>query len=179
MLRGLGSLYVSQMITLLPSYVAWKRRRGDVSHKAVGTVKKAEEMEFPVKLNEIVRVLVKRPAINRTKKDKEKANEILLVSNIELDGEKYVKFDVFVNDKDKVPTATPADSEFAGSFAQIPHGRTDKRMMMTSGVRFGLNELLEDIKAEDDEYILVTLVPRSGCDDVTVSEIKIGLVPIV
>nr|GEX91473.1 polyphenol oxidase I, chloroplastic-like [Tanacetum cinerariifolium] len=174
MLRGLGSLYLSQMITLLPSALCVS-----ITDKAVRTVKKAEEMEFPLKLNEIVRVLVKRPATNRTKKDKEKANEILLVSNIKFDGEKYVKFDVFVNDKDKVPTTTPADSEFAGSFAQIPHGRTDKRMMMTSGLRFGLNELLEDIKAEDDEYILVTLVPRSGCDDVTVSEIKIELVPIV
>ncbi|KAL4554156.1 hypothetical protein LXL04_039718 [Taraxacum kok-saghyz] len=106
----------------------------------------------------------------------EKANEILLVNGVRFDGEKFVKFDVFVNDKDNGTETTPRYSEFAGSFAQIPHGKTDK-MMMTSEVRFGLTELLEDMKAEDDEYVLVTLVPRSGRDDLTVAEIKIELVP--
>ncbi|CAI9303877.1 unnamed protein product [Lactuca saligna] len=154
------------------------RKDSKFGDKSIGIEKKVWEVEFPVKLNKTVKVLVKRPAVNRTKEDKQKANEILLVNGVRFDGEKYVKFDVFVNDIDNGTETTPADSEFAGSFAQLPHGKTD-RMMMMSGVRFGLTELLEDIKAEDDEYVLVKLVPRTGCDDVTVSEIKIELVPVV
>ncbi|KAI3497202.1 hypothetical protein L1887_39638 [Cichorium endivia] len=45
-------------------------------------VKKVEDVEFPVKLDETVKVLVKRPAVNRTKEDKDKATEILLVNGV-------------------------------------------------------------------------------------------------
>ncbi|KAI3702735.1 hypothetical protein L6452_28487 [Arctium lappa] len=147
-----------------------------VQAESAGTVK---DVEFPVKLNQTVKVLVKRPAVNRTKQDKENATEVLMVNGIRFDGEKFVKFDVFVNDKDNVPEITAADSEFAGSFAQLPHSRSSEKMMMMSGARFGITELLEDLKAEDDEYVLVSLVPKMGCEDVTISEIKIELVPIV
>ena len=42
---------------------------------------------------------------------------------------------------------------------------------MKSGAVCGITELLEDLKAEDDEYVLVTLVPKGGTEDVTISEI--------
>ncbi|KVF93361.1 Polyphenol oxidase, central domain-containing protein [Cynara cardunculus var. scolymus] len=90
--------------------------------------------------------------------------------------EKFVKFDVFVNDLDDGTPCSPQDSEFAGSFSQVAHLRGHK-MLMTSGVKFGLNELLDDIETEADEYILLTLVPRDGCQEVTIGEIKIELVP--
>lgn len=135
-----------------------------------------EETKFPVKLDQIVKVLVKRPTKNRSKEDKKKAYELLYINDIKLDGEKFVKFDVFVNDLDDGTPCSPLDSEFAGSFSQLAHLRGHK-MLMSSGATFGLNELLDDVEAESDEYILVTLVPRVGCKDVTVGVIKVELVP--
>ncbi|KAJ9560931.1 hypothetical protein OSB04_006091 [Centaurea solstitialis] len=165
-----------------PSPLPWLRSRpvgrnlnANVAAKSFGTVKKVEETTFPVKLDKTVKVLVKRPATNRSKEDKRKAYELLRVNGIKLDGEKFVKFDVFVNDLDDGTPSTPSDSEFAGSFSQLAHLHGHK-MLMTSGATFGLNELLEDIKAESDEYILVTLEPKEGCEDVTVAEIKVELV---
>ncbi|GJV08032.1 polyphenol oxidase I, chloroplastic-like protein [Tanacetum coccineum] len=66
-------------------------------------------------------------------------------------------------------------SEFAGIFAQLPHNHSIK-MMMRSRARFELNELLEEIEAEDDEFVLVKIVPKAGCEDVSISEIKIELI---
>ncbi|KAI3769406.1 hypothetical protein L6452_00508 [Arctium lappa] len=166
-----------------PSPLPWLKSRpigrnknSNVVPKSFGNVKKVEETKFPVKLDKIVKVLVKRPTINRSKEDKKKAYELLYVNDIKLDGEKFVKFDVFVNDVDDGTPCSPLDSEFAGSFSQLAHYHGNK-MLMSSGVTFGLNELLDDIQAESDEYILVTLVPRTGCEDVTVGVIKVELVP--
>ncbi|GKA76065.1 putative domain, di-copper centre, polyphenol oxidase, partial [Tanacetum coccineum] len=51
-------------------------------------------------------------------------------------------------------------------------------MLMPSAARFGLNELLDDTNTEDEEYVLVALVARAGCEDLTVTGIEIKLVPI-
>ncbi|KAI3769405.1 hypothetical protein L6452_00507 [Arctium lappa] len=164
-----------------PSPLPWlgsrpvgRNKNSNVAENLIGTVKKVEEVKFPVKLDQTVKVLVKRPARNRSKQDKKKAYELLYINDIKLDGEKFVKFDVFVNDLDDGTPSTPTDSEFAGSFSQLAHLHGHK-MLMRSGATFGLNELLEDIQAENDEYILVTLVPKEGCEDVTVGEIKVKL----
>ncbi|XP_071686818.1 polyphenol oxidase, chloroplastic-like [Rutidosis leptorrhynchoides] len=144
-------------------------------------VKTVDRIKFPAKLEmevPILSVKVKRPAVNRTPADKEKSNEILFINGIRFNSNKFVKFDVFVNDNlkdDKL--STPCDVEFAGTFAQVPHG-DKRRMFMYSGARFGLDELLEDTKTEDEEYAIVNLVSRAGCDDLTVSGIEIKLVPI-
>nr|4Z12_A Chain A, Aurone synthase [Coreopsis grandiflora]4Z12_B Chain B, Aurone synthase [Coreopsis grandiflora]4Z13_A Chain A, Aurone synthase [Coreopsis grandiflora]4Z13_B Chain B, Aurone synthase [Coreopsis grandiflora]4Z14_A Chain A, Aurone synthase [Coreopsis grandiflora]4Z14_B Chain B, Aurone synthase [Coreopsis grandiflora]4Z14_C Chain C, Aurone synthase [Coreopsis grandiflora]4Z14_D Chain D, Aurone synthase [Coreopsis grandiflora]4Z14_E Chain E, Aurone synthase [Coreopsis grandiflora]4Z1 len=154
------------------------QRRKSAQVATTGDVKTVEQTKFPVRLNQIFKVRVKRPAVNRTEEEKDQANEVLLIKKIKYDSGKFVKFDVFVNDKlkDGVFT-TPCDPEYAGGFAQIPHN--DKRsMVMTSTARFGLNELLEDTNTEGEEYATVTLVPRTGCEDLTVGEIKIELVPI-
>nr|AGK88243.1 polyphenol oxidase [Cynara cardunculus var. scolymus] len=175
----MGYDYERSSVPWLQSRPVAHAKRSKAAAQSVGTVKKVEDVEFPVKLDQVVKVLVKRPATNRTKEDKEKAHEILLLNGIKFDGEKFVKFDVFVNDVDDGIETTAAESEFAGSFAQLPHGSHSEKMLMTSGARFGITELLEDIEAEDDEYVLVNLVPKIGCDDAIVSEIKIELVPIV
>nr|CCA94610.1 polyphenol oxidase precursor [Taraxacum officinale] len=154
-----------------------RTKKSNIALKSVGTVKQAQDSKFPLKLDKTTKVLVKRPATNRSKEDKENANEVLLIKGVVFNGEKFVKFDVFVNDKDDVTASTAEESEFAGSFAQLPHNHGDK-MLMTSSARFGLTELLEDIDAEDDESILVTLVPKVGCEEVTIGEIKVELVPI-
>ncbi|KAL7582647.1 hypothetical protein Lser_V15G45500 [Lactuca serriola] len=167
------------------SAIPWIRSRptahakgANVAAKSAGIVQKVEDIVFPLKLNKIVKVLVKRPATNRTKEEKEKANELLFVNGITFDAERFLKIDVFVNDVDDGIQTTAADSEFAGSFAQLPHNHGDK-MFMRSGAAFGITELLEDIEAEGDDSVVVTLVPRTGCDEVTIGEIKIQLVPIV
>ncbi|KAJ9551486.1 hypothetical protein OSB04_015531 [Centaurea solstitialis] len=96
---------------------------------------------------------------------------VLVVEGIEYDSEKYVKFDVYVNDEDDDDT-TPAQTEFAGSFAQLPHKHKGKMKSKTS-FKAGLTELLEDLEADDDETILVSLTPRSGGGNVTIEGIKI------
>ncbi|KAI3509707.1 hypothetical protein L1887_25220 [Cichorium endivia] len=152
-------------------------RKSKIAARSIGKVKLVQETKFPLKLDKIAKVLVKRPAVNRSKEDKEKANELLLIKGIRFNSEKFVKFDVFVNDQDDVSASSPEESEFAGSFSQLPHNHGDD-MLMTSAARFGLTELLEDVDAEDDESILVTLVPKIGCEDLTIGEIKVELVPI-
>ncbi|KAJ0507930.1 putative catechol oxidase [Helianthus annuus] len=154
------------------------QRRKSAQVASTVDVKTVEKTKFPVRLDKIVKVSVKRPAVNRSEEDKEKNNEVLLIKGIKYDSGKFVKFDVFVNDKLKEgEVTTPCDPEYAGGFAQIPHNAM-KSMFMTSSARFGLNELLEDTNTEGDEYAMVTLVPRTGCEDLTVGQIKIELVPI-
>lgn len=169
--------------------VAWRKSRPNKNTQskkstklapiANASVPKVENLKFPLGLDPILKVKVKRPAVNRTEAEKAKANEVLLINGIKFDGEKFVKFDVFVNDNVEDGTlTTPCDIEYAGGFSQVPHSGMNK-MFMTSAARFGLTELLEDTKTEGEEYAVVTLVGRAGYDDLTVDEIKIELVPIV
>ncbi|MFS7984087.1 putative catechol oxidase [Helianthus anomalus] len=145
---------------------------------STGDVPTVDQLKFPVSLENILKVRVKRPAVNRSKEDKATANEILLVNGIKFDSDKFVKFDVFVNDKVKDGVfTTPCDPEYAGGFAQIPHNDM-KKMSMSSAGRFGLTELLEDTNTEGEEYATVTLVPRVGCEDLTIDEISIKLIPL-
>ncbi|KAI7744338.1 hypothetical protein M8C21_024892 [Ambrosia artemisiifolia] len=123
-------------------------------------------MNSPMILNRTLKVRVRR---NATKN----LNETLLISGIKFDSSKFVKFDVFVNDKLKNGVEpTTSDPEYAGGFAQIPHGDANK-MSMSSGARFGLKELLEDTNTENEEYVTVKLVPKAGCEDLTIGNISI------
>ncbi|KAI3786458.1 hypothetical protein L1987_40151 [Smallanthus sonchifolius] len=150
------------------SQVAWTRE-----------VETVDRIRFPVRLNKILKVRVKRPDVSRTEAEKAEANEVLLIKRIKFDSGKFVKFDVFVNDKLKEgEVRTPCDPEYAGGFAQIPYNDM-KNMFMSSSARFGLNELLADTNTEGEEYATVTLVPRTGCHDLTIGEIKIELVSIL
>ncbi|KAK9056865.1 hypothetical protein SSX86_024229 [Deinandra increscens subsp. villosa] len=141
----------------------------------VDNVEMVDRIKFPVRLNKIRKFRVKRPAVNRSVEEKESENEMLLIKKIKYDSGNYVKFDVFVNDKlkDGVFT-TPCDPEYAGGFAQVPHGNR-KSMFMLSSARFGLTELFEDTNTDGEEYATVTLVPRTGCEDLTIGKIKIEL----
>ena len=40
-------------------------------------------------------------------------------------------------------------------------------------MRIAITELLEDLDADDDDSVIVTLVPRAGTDDVTIGGIEI------
>ncbi|MFS7984042.1 putative catechol oxidase [Helianthus anomalus] len=86
---------------------------------------------------------------------------------------KFVKFDVFINDNLKEGVvAMPCSPEYAGGFAQIPHGDVNK-MPISSATTFGLKELLQDTNMTDKEYATVTFVPRKGCEDLTIGQITI------
>lgn len=68
-------------------------------------------------------------------------------------------------------------TEFAETFVNVPHQHHHKlgKKVTKTSQRFGLNELLEDLGAEDDDNVLVTLVPRQGRGHVKIGSIKIAL----
>ncbi|KAK1439696.1 hypothetical protein QVD17_05516 [Tagetes erecta] len=135
-------------------------------------VQRVEQLKFPVSLDKIVKVRVQRPPINNLKMLLD--NEVLLLANIRFGCDKFVKFEVYVNDnlKDSV-LATPCGAEYVGAFAQIPH--FDKAIR-SYGARFGLKEVLEDTNSEREGFVTVTLVPKVGCEDLTIGEITIKFV---
>lgn len=124
---------------------------------------------FPVKLDKVIKVLVDRPKKSRSKKDKEHEEELLVIEGIEVDTGKFVRFDVFVNDEDDKPDEFDK-AEYAGSYSSVPHRNSTK---ITTKIRLGLTEILEDMDVDDDDQILVTLVPKAGGEDITIGGIKI------
>lgn len=125
--------------------------------------------DFPIALESTITVLVPRPNKGRSKAEKEDKEEVLVIEGIEHEVNQAVKFDVFVNDEDE---AGPDNTEFAGSYVTVPHGANKNEVIKTS-MKIGITELLEDVGADDDESVLVTLVPKTG--DVKVSGVKIVL----
>ncbi|MCL7045065.1 hypothetical protein MKW94_017734 [Papaver nudicaule] len=114
---------------------------------------------FPIILDKTVKLLVKRPkTTSRSKKEKEEKEEILVLNGIELSRGALVKFDVFINDEDEVG---PESSEFVGTFTNIPqnHGKDEN---FKTCLRLGITEILEDLDAEDDDDVLVTIIPRDS-----------------
>lgn len=146
-----------------------KVRKSKIASKAKAP-KATEASAFPVKLDSVVRVLVDRPKKSRSKKDKEKEEELLVIEGIEVDSSKFVRFDVFVNDEDDLPGEIIDSAEYAGGYSQVPHKNSVK---VKSKIRLGLRELLEDLDVEDDDKILVSLVPRAGGEDITIGGLKI------
>ncbi|CAA6667271.1 unnamed protein product [Spirodela intermedia] len=133
---------------------------------------------FPLTLSSVACITVKRPKISRRQADKDKEEEILVVDGIEFDRTNCVKFDVYVDDTD-AGEVKPDDSEFAGSFFNVPHGRGHKKKgkmeTMTTTLRLGITDLLEDLKLDDDDEILVTLIPRKGRGKVKIGGVRIEL----
>ncbi|TXG47345.1 hypothetical protein EZV62_026639 [Acer yangbiense] len=127
---------------------------------------------FPLVLDKVVSGLVRRPKKSRSKKEKEEEEEVLVIDNIEFERDAAVKFDVYVNDEDE--PIGPGNTEFAGSFVNVPHKHkhVGGKKMKTS-FRLGLTDLLEDLGAEDDDSVVVTLVPKYGKGLVTIGGIKI------
>uniref|UniRef100_A0A0E0KVG8 Polyphenol oxidase C-terminal domain-containing protein n=1 Tax=Oryza punctata TaxID=4537 RepID=A0A0E0KVG8_ORYPU len=121
-------------------------------------------------LDKIVRVAVTRPKMSRSRKEKDAEEEVLVIEGIEVpDHSTYVKFDVFVNAPESGDIAAATS---AGSVALTPHGVLHEERMRSSRktvARFGIGDLLDDIGADGDKTIVVSIVPRSGCDSVTVA----------
>ncbi|XP_073151721.1 polyphenol oxidase, chloroplastic-like [Henckelia pumila] len=126
---------------------------------------------LPAKLDKVLKVLVKRPKKRRSRKDKDEKEEILVIKGIELDRDVYAKFDVYINDEDDVVT-TPENTEFAGSFVNVPHKHKSSKKIKTT-FRLSITDILEELDAEDDEHVVVTLVPASAGESITIDGIKI------
>ncbi|MED6130684.1 hypothetical protein PIB30_002795 [Stylosanthes scabra] len=140
----------------------------------VGVARAAEEgVKFPLVLDSSVRVLVKRGKKGRSKREKEEEEEVLVVEGIEFERDMAVKFDVYVNDEDDDVESGPTKTEFAGSFVSVPHKHKHKKGKMKTQLRVGITELLEDLDAEDDEHVVVTLVPKIGTGHVTIGAVYI------
>ncbi|KAL5576783.1 hypothetical protein UlMin_018482 [Ulmus minor] len=131
------------------------------------------EVKFPIRLEKVISTTVARPRKSRSRKEKEEEEEVLVIDGIEFDRSVGVKFDVYVNDEDE---SGPEKSEFAGSFVSVPHGNKRGKTTLKTCLRLGITDLLEDVGAEDDESVVVTLVPKNGKGLVTISGIKIEFV---
>ncbi|KAF5198392.1 Polyphenol oxidase protein [Thalictrum thalictroides] len=130
-------------------------------------------------LDTTLRVRVPRPKTHRTKKEKDDQEEVLVIYGIEVKKDLYVKFDVFVNAVDET-TIGPEFREFAGTFVNMRSGvrivmnKNDVVTKKKTILKLGISELLEDLEADEDESIWVTLVPRGGtCINTTVDGVRI------
>ncbi|XP_008784903.1 polyphenol oxidase, chloroplastic-like [Phoenix dactylifera] len=131
-------------------------------------------------LDKSVTARIHRPRRQRTKKETEEEEEVLVVYGIGVKRDTYVKFDVFVNIIDET-MVSPRSREFAGSFSTgVRHGKRlvrdegDAVTKSKSNLKLGISELLQDLEADGDEYIWVTLVPRGGTGlDATVDGVRI------
>ncbi|KAF7081980.1 hypothetical protein CFC21_085871 [Triticum aestivum] len=131
---------------------------------------------LPAVLDGIVRVDVPRTKVSRSRFQKDEEEEVLIVEGIEIaDSSKYVKFDVHVN-APQHEQLNAAHAQFAGSVVLLPHmsGQHEGKTKMSA--RFGISDLLDSIRADGDKKIIVSLVPRSAGEVVTVGAVRIGYI---
>ncbi|KMZ60041.1 Catechol oxidase [Zostera marina] len=120
-------------------------------------LRKPGRVKFPLQLKSTTSVLVKRSIKKRSKAEKETAEEVVVIEGIQLNFGDFVKFDVYVNSPDNA--VKPGTSEFSGSFVNVPHNKDSNGK---TSLTLGLTDLLDDIEADDDDDIIITLVPRKG-----------------
>ena len=132
--------------------------------------------DFPLTLERPLSVVVPRPKRRRSKKEKEDQAEVLEIEGIEFDKTLSVSFDVYVNDEDDTVKIGPENTEFVGQFSTVSSGGDkDKNKKISTSISLPLTEALEDLDVEDDDTVVVTLVPRSGIGKVKIGGIKIDL----
>ncbi|KAL5703524.1 catechol oxidase [Ranunculus cassubicifolius] len=130
-------------------------------------------------LDKNIMVKVHKPnGVRRSEKGKEEET-VLKVYGIDMKEDMFVKFDVYVNAIDAT-TIGPEAREFAGTFVNVPRGVTlipnkgDLKRDSKTNLKLGISELLEDLQADGDDFIWVTLVPRGGTGvNTTVDGIRI------
>nr|KJB47500.1 hypothetical protein B456_008G029600 [Gossypium raimondii] len=106
---------------------------------------------------------------NHWRKKEKEEEKVIVVHGIEVKGDAYVKFDVYVNLIDQFKIS-PKFREFAGTFAHIPGGGAGKKKI---DLKLGVSEVLEDLEADQDESIWVTLLPTTpSCSNVTVGGVR-------
>ncbi|GJN17524.1 hypothetical protein PR202_gb04600 [Eleusine coracana subsp. coracana] len=105
--------------------------------------------------DEDLTVEVTRPHPPRSRQE-----EVLVVEGIEANNSDYVKFDVYVNSME-YHKVRPGGRELARTFVTLKQPGGERDTMKTS-MRVALSELLEDLGAEGDDSVTVTLVPVRG-----------------
>ncbi|RZC93437.1 hypothetical protein C5167_026046 [Papaver somniferum] len=143
-------------------------------------------------LDNNLKVRVYRPRKNRSKKDMEEEEEILVVYGIDVKTDMFVKFDVFINlgldgcEKTSDINLGPESREFAGTYVKLHdgvrkvmnEGETMTERKSKTDLKLGISELLKDLEADEDESILVTLVPRNGSGvNTTIDGARIDFMP--
>ncbi|KAM0936580.1 putative catechol oxidase [Dioscorea sansibarensis] len=128
------------------------------------------EAIFPLTLRSPVSATVKRPRVGRSKGEKKAEVEVLVVDGILAVKEKPVKFDVYVNAPDEFGRLGPEASEFAGCFLN-PQAGHETRHRYT--LRLNITDLVEEIGADGDGSITVTLVPRTYSDNLEIGALRI------
>ncbi|CAN1121263.1 Polyphenol oxidase latent form, chloroplastic [Linum perenne] len=146
----------------------------NVGPKTVDPSKITSLSSFPVELNKVISVMVSRPKTGRTQREKVGTSEILVVDGIEIDGDKVVSFDVVVNDDPDNPSG-PTRSEWAGNFLNIPHVHDHGGKKFITALRMDITDLLEDIGAENDTELRVTLVPKISDGPLIIGGVRIEL----
>ncbi|XP_008778193.1 polyphenol oxidase, chloroplastic-like [Phoenix dactylifera] len=158
--------------------IPWLRTRPTpkgtmAAKKGARSLRAITEARFPVTLDSPVSATVRRPKVSRSSKEKEDEEEVLVVEGIEFDRDGFIKFDVHINTPEEA--VDPGSSEFAGAFVSVPHKHkhSKKEKKLITALRLGITELLEDLGAEADDSVLVTLVPRNGIGKVKVGGLRI------
>lgn len=131
---------------------------------------KPKDTIFPVKLDKVLRILVDRPKQKRSAKEKDEEEELLLIEDIVVESSQFVRFEVFVNDEDVKPDELRSTAEYAGCYTQVP---LTKSGQIKTKLRLDLDDLLEELDVEGDDQILVSIVPKSGGEFITIGGIKI------
>ncbi|KAM0830091.1 hypothetical protein ACQ4PT_066442 [Festuca glaucescens] len=140
---------------------------------------------LPATLDKTVRVTVTRPRVSRTRKEKDEEEEVVVVEGIEIADHfsTFIKFDVLVNEPESGAgdvASAAATGYCAGSVALTPHmirlDKEKKKGLVKTVARFGVCDLMDNIGADGDKTVVVSLVPRCGGELVTVGGVSIGYV---
>ncbi|KAK3165679.1 hypothetical protein QOZ80_1AG0036350 [Eleusine coracana subsp. coracana] len=145
--------WVNAKPPVTPGLLRRQRRRRDL-----------EAVRFPVTLKRrAVSAEVARPRVARSRLAKAVEEEVLVVDGIRFDGGEVVRFDVYINAPEYHRVGL-GGRELAGTYMslkRVGHRRGLKDGFQTT-MRLALNDLLEDLDADADETVTVTLVPRQG-----------------
>ncbi|XP_077250867.1 polyphenol oxidase, chloroplastic-like [Tasmannia lanceolata] len=146
--------------------VPWLKARPNPTKKGSSTKTANEFGSVPRTLGSIIRAKVKRHQRSRSKRQKEREEEVCVVDGIEFRRDLFAKFDVYINVDDE-NVGNPQCSEFVGCFVNVPHGHSKKDedgnvTKMKTSLRLGITDCLDDIGADGDEDIEVTIAPTAG-----------------
>ncbi|XP_049361830.1 polyphenol oxidase E, chloroplastic-like [Solanum verrucosum] len=136
---------------------------------------------FPSTLKKTLSFSIKRPKISRTQQDKDIEEELLVFNNMTFDENEYIRFDVFINEDEGVKSKVLDRTEYVGSFANLPHvhaagnntGSSSSSGSTPAVMSLGISEILEDLGLEDEEEIVVVVVPQFGGKEITIASVEI------
>ncbi|GLJ28485.1 hypothetical protein SUGI_0560350 [Cryptomeria japonica] len=101
--------------------------------------------------------------------------EVLKIEGVETDRKAFAAFEIFINYPGANSSTSFNNPHYAGCFTSIGHGKMTegsmKSMTTKESFKIGISETLEDLGIDNDDEIVVTLVPKSA-KDLTTSPIK-------